>query len=257
MRKTCLLVLLISVIAASSTYSVVFAEPQESKEKIANDALLTTLTPNINDAIIHLYGYPKQFALFWSKVLDIKGESEGGYSFIVKLEVTTFEHAHSNPFGTETITFNVSPTGIKLMNYEHKGDEWELKIAKFKDEVLKDILKTFNIDLSSFERFEYQQLAYQSEQGRFKSLYKISDEIQKELMKDYKAGTGYKNFIDPITFVKDDRAYILFKKADGTNYVYTLLDAQGNWRVIKKESKHGKKMPQDLLWYMYKQLSSE
>ncbi|MFB9330827.1 DUF3888 domain-containing protein [Paenibacillus aurantiacus] len=250
MRKAFLLVLLISAIAAASKYFVVFAEPQESIEKLTNDALLTTLAPNINEAIIHHYGYPKQFALYGSKVLEIKRESEGGYSFTVKIEVTTFEQAHSNPYGTETITFNVSPKGVKLISFAHKGDEWELKMEKFKDEVLEDIFKTFNLDLSSFEKFEYPQLAYQSEQGRFKSLNKISEEIQKDLMRDYNPGTGYKNFIAPITFVKDNRAYILFKKADGTNCIYTVSHVQGNWRVIKKESKQGKKMPQDLLWYM-------
>jgi hypothetical protein len=99
-------------------------------------ALLTTLYPNINDVIINHYGYLKQYALFGSKVLEIKRESEGGYSFTVKVQVVTFEHAHSNPYGTETISFNVSPLGVRLISFEHKGDEWEPKIAKFKNEIL-------------------------------------------------------------------------------------------------------------------------
>ncbi|REE68737.1 uncharacterized protein DUF3888 [Paenibacillus taihuensis] len=233
------------------------AGPHDDQVKLTNDALLTLLTPNIDKAIIQYYGYLKQYGLSESKVLELRRESDGEYSFNVKIEVTTFEHAHSNPYGKETITFHVSPHGVKLINYEHKGDEWELKIKKFYDEVLEDILKTFQLDLSSFKKYEYQQLAYQAEQGRFKSLYKTNVIIQEELMKDYKAGTGTKNFIDPLTFVKDERAYILFKKADGTNHVYTLLDTQGDWRIIRQESKPGKKMPQDLLWYMFKHFNPQ
>jgi hypothetical protein len=192
--------------------------------------------------------------LFWTKILDIKRKSEGEYTFTVKLQARTFEHAHSSPIGIETITMDVSPFGVKIINFEHKGDEWEQKIEQFNKELLNDIIKTFNLDLTYFKKYEYRQLEYLAEQGNdnFVSIHNIIEEIVKELNKDIKP--PYKNFINPFTFVKDDKAYILFKKADGTNFVYTFKKNDNTWIVIKKESKQGKKMPKELLWYMYKHL---
>lgn len=216
-----------------------------------HDTLITSLSPYIDKAVTQYYGYPKQSALFWTKILNIKREQQSGYSFTVKLQVRTFEHAHSSPIGIETLTMSVSPLGVKLISYEHQGDEWETKIEKFKMELLEDIFKTSNLDLSSYKKYEYRQLQYLTEQlDGLKSLNSVTEEINNELNKDIKP--PYKNFVAPFTFIKDDKAYILFKKADGTNFVYSLIKKDNNWVTIKKESKQGKVMPKELLWYMFK-----
>jgi hypothetical protein len=62
---------------------------------------------------------------------------------------------------------------------------------------------------------------------------------------------------NPFTFIKDDKAYILFKKADGTNFVYSLIKKDTTWVIITKESKQGKVMPRELLWYLFKQLMND
>lgn len=232
-------------------------ETQETQERLMHDTLITSLSPYIDKAITQYYGYPKQSALFWTKILNIKREQQGGYSFTVKLQVRTFEHAHSSPFGNETMTMSVSPFGVKVISYEHQGDEWEMKIDKFKQELLEDIFRTFNLDLSSYKKYEYRQLQYLTEQrDDLKSLYSVNEEINNELNKDIKP--PYKNFVAPFTFVKDEKAYILFKKTDGTNFVYSLLKKNDNkWIVIKKESLQGKEMPKELLWYMFKRKIDE
>jgi hypothetical protein len=261
MKKTFSTVLISLVITTTSSIYSVHAEPQtssqETEEKLLHDTLITTLDPHIQEAIANYYGYPKQFALFWTKVMNIKREQQGGYSFTVKLQAKTFEHAHSSPIGIETITMNVSPFGVKIINFEHNGDEWEQKIERFKKELLDDIIKSFNLDLTYFKMYDDRQLEYLAEQvnGNFGSIHKINEEIVSEINKDIKP--PYKNFINPFTFVNDDKAYILFKKADGTNFVYSLIKKDNNWVIIKKESKQGKVMPRELLWYMFKRLMNE
>lgn len=56
--------------------------------------------------------------------------------------------------------------------------------------------------------------------------------------------------IEPVTFIKENKGYILFKKADGTNIVFQLSKLNGKWEVVKKERKQGRKMKKELLWYM-------
>ncbi|KRE57454.1 DUF3888 domain-containing protein [Paenibacillus sp. Soil750] len=255
MRKTFSTVLISLIIATASGNFAVHAEPQttsqETQEKLTHDTLLTTLSPHIQEAIANYYGYPKQFALYDTKILNITREQKGGFTFKVRAQVPTFEHAHGPSFGTETITISVSPFGVKIVSYVHQGDEWETKIDKFKMELLEDIFKTFNLDLSSFKKYEYRQLQYLTERiDGLKSLYSVNEEINNELNKDIIP--PYKNFVAPFTFIKGDKAYILFKKADGTNFVYSLIKKDINWVIIKKESKQGKVMPKELLWYMFK-----
>jgi hypothetical protein len=67
-------------------------------------------------------------------MIEIKRETEEGFSFIVKVEVRTFEHAYAPLYGIETIIMGVAPFGVRAINYEHKGDEWEQKMEKFKNE---------------------------------------------------------------------------------------------------------------------------
>ncbi|MBA2873404.1 hypothetical protein [Thermaerobacillus caldiproteolyticus] len=159
-----------------------------------------------------------------------------------------------HPYGIETITMGVAPSGIKVINYEHKGDEWEQKMEKFKNEVLMDIQKTFNLDLNAYQKYEYEQLRYQAEQGKFMKLAKINEDIViNELNKEIKP--PYKNVIYPMTFIKGDEAFILYKKADGTNVLYTLRKKNDNWLILNKETKEGKEMAKELLWYMFKQIN--
>lgn len=226
------------------------AKSQDTQEKLINDAFLTSLDPYMQKAVnAHYQGF-KQFGLYDAKVLNIQRESEGGFSFVVKVQVRTFEHAQNPPYGIDAITMNVSPFGVKVINFDHKGDEWETKIARFKREVIDDIQGTFNLDLKTYQQYDLYALRYLSESDkRFSPLVLLSEAIQKnELSPDKKP--PYINVIDPIAFIKDHKGYILVKKADGTNILYSIIETGGVWKIAHKQSAQGKQMPKELLWYM-------
>jgi hypothetical protein len=73
----------------------------------------------IQDAIKEYYGELKQAALYDAVVTDIT-QIDNDFAFQVTVAVPTFEGAH-NPSGLEIMTFAVSPYGVKLVNYVHKG----------------------------------------------------------------------------------------------------------------------------------------
>lgn len=245
MKKLLIILMLFLLCPISIT---AHAGEQENQEQLAYDTLLTTLSPHITKAILNYYGEPKQYGLYDAKILNIKRLDEGSFVFDVIVQIKTFEHAHNPPYGLETITMHVDSSDVTVSKYEHKGDSWEQKIRAFKKGILNDIQKTFNLDLQSYTEYKYGKIIWFSEQEEFKSLAQLNQEIFKQLSKDIHP--PYINVIAPFTFIKGNQGYILFKKADGTNFVYTLTRENNNWKVIKKESKQGKKMPKELLWYM-------
>ena len=89
------------------------AQSEQPDYKLISDTLLTTLFLSIDKEIIHYYGYPKQFED--AKILRITREHEGSFDFNIEVQVTTFEHAHDPPYGKETITFTISPFGVKTI----------------------------------------------------------------------------------------------------------------------------------------------
>ena len=240
----------ISLLLLSVQPNRINAAETELNNKLMYDALLTSLDPYISEEVVNYYGYYKQYGLFDAKIIRIIRQSEGSFSFTVTVQVITFEHAHNPPYGKETITFDVSPFGVKVINFVHEGDEEEMKINEFYKNVLLDILQTFNLRLESFSKYSYQQLLYKSEkQKEYKVLSDIAtDIIVHDLNPDIKP--PYKNVIDPVTFIKGTDGYILFKRSDGTNIVLQLAMENGKWVVVEKKNKQGKKMQNELIWYM-------
>ncbi|WP_245799427.1 DUF3888 domain-containing protein [Sporosarcina newyorkensis] len=213
--------------------------------------MITSLDTSIQKEIIHYYGYPKQYGLYDAKILNIVRENEGEFSFIAKIQVTTFDHAHDPPFGEETMTFNISPFGVKTISFQHKGDKLEKEINDFYKSTLTDIKKSFNFNLKPFSSYTYNQLQYQSEiNDDFKSLFNIAEEIVTDILLPERKIPN-KNVIDPVNFIKDNTGYMLFKKSDGTNVIYTVQKNNGNWIVIDNSSKKGKKMDYKLPWYAW------
>ncbi|MFF2458718.1 DUF3888 domain-containing protein [Peribacillus simplex] len=240
----------ISLLLLSAQPNRINSAETELNNKLMYDALLTSLGPYISEEVVNYYGYYKQYGLFDAKIIRIIRQSEGSFSFSVTVQVITFEHAHNPPYGKETITFDVSPFGVKVINFVHEGDEEEMKINEFYKNVLLDILQTFNLRLESFSKYSYQQLQYKSEkQKEYKVLSDIAtDIIVHDLNPDIKP--PYKNVIDPVTFIKGTQGYILFKRSDGTNIVLQVAMENGKWVVVEKKNKQGKKMQNELIWYM-------
>ena len=226
------------------------AEQTTNDQQSIQDALLTTLQPYISEGIIEYYGYDKSYGLYDAKIKSIRREEKGGFSFTVEVQVNTFETAENPPYGKETLQFGISSKGIKLLDFAHEGDDEEKKIQKFYKEVLIDIKQSFHLNLLPYERYDYNQLRYKAEkQNDFNSLAHIAEEIVINILST-EIQPPYKNVINPVTFVKGNDGFILFKKADGTNFYYKVLKENGIWKVIDQDSEQGKKMEYDLLWYM-------
>ncbi|MDQ0271459.1 DUF3888 domain-containing protein [Cytobacillus purgationiresistens] len=226
------------------------AAETEIESKLVYDTLLTTLEPHISEAVAAYYGYHKQYGLYDTTIKKIKRTEKGSYHFIVTVQVQTFEAAHNPPYGKEKIKFDVSPIGIKTIKFKHRGDEDEAKLNQFYRDALRDINKSFHLRLNAYEKYNHNQLHYLAErQPEYQSLANIvADIVIEELNPTIKP--PYKNSINPVTFIKGKQGYILFKKSDGSNVVYRLVYEKNNWIVKLKDSKSGKEMKKELLWYM-------
>lgn len=226
----------------------IYAQSEQADDQLIRDTFITILNPFIEKEIDHYYGYPKQYGLYDVKILKIVKESQ--FSFKVSVEVTTFEHAHSPPYSKEIIMFEVSPTGVSTLRYIHEADDVEKAINAFYRATLLDIQQSFKLDLASYTSYRYDQLQYQAEiNNDMKSLAMIAEEIVIHILFPERK-IPYKNVIDPVTFIKGNIGYMLFKRADGTNVSYQLQKKDGTWIVKDKKSKPGKKMEDLLPWYI-------
>lgn len=223
------------------------SQSEQPDYKLIYDTLITTLFPSIIKEVINYYGYPKQFED--EKILSITREHEGGFN--VEVQVTTFEHAHDPPYGKETMTFNISPLEVKTISFQHEGDQLEKDINEFYKATLLDIIQSFNLNLGSYSSYTYDQLQYQADiNNEFKSLFNIAKKIATNILFPEREIPN-KNVIDPVTFIKDNTGYMLFKKSDGTNVIYKVQKKDGNWIVTDKNSTQGKKMDYKLPWYIW------
>ncbi|WP_416141720.1 DUF3888 domain-containing protein [Lysinibacillus capsici] len=226
----------------------IYAQSEQADDQLIRDTFITILNPFIEKEIDHYYGYPKQYGLYDVKILKIVKESQ--FSFKVSVEVTTFEHAHSPPYSKEIITFEVSPTGVSTLRYIHEADDVEKAINAFYRATLLDIQQSFKLDLASYTSYRYDQLQYQAEiNNDMKPLAMIAEEIVTHILFPERK-IPYKNVIDPVTFIKGNLGYMLFKRADGTNVSYQLQKKDGKWIVTDKTSKPGRKMEDLLPWYI-------
>jgi len=229
----------------------IYAQNEQVDSKLLSDTLLVALYPYITKELTNYYGYLKQFGYEDAKILSIVRENDS-LSFITKVQVTTFEHAHDPPYSKEIMTFDVSPNGVQTIRYQHEGDNVEKEIKAFYHETLEDIKQTFHLNLASYSSYTYNQLEYQADINKetgFTSLYKIAEDIVTNILfRERKI--PYKNVIDPVTFIKGNSGYILFKKSDGTNVIYRVQKKDDHWIVIEKTSKPGRKMEDALPWYI-------
>ena len=227
----------------------------KANEPIANlesleDALLVTLQPFIAQGIIDHYGYDKPYKLHDAEVVAVKREKEGEFAFVVEVRVKTFETSENPPYGNETLKFGLNSKGAQLLEFSHVGDEEEKSVKQFYKEAIIDIKKSFHLNLLPYEQYNYNQLRYKAEKNNeYDSLAHIAEEIIINILSP-EIQPPYKNVIDPVTFVRDNEGFILFKRADGTNFYYKVLKENGIWNVVEQESEKGKKMKYELLWYM-------
>lgn len=101
------------------------AEPQKLNTTsvsplLLHDALLTLLTPNIDQAVTKIYKEDRPYDLFNARVESIDRPQEGSFHFIVSVTIHTFEGAHSPPYGRDQLTFDVTPGQITLLHFKHQ-----------------------------------------------------------------------------------------------------------------------------------------
>ena len=94
----------------------------ESKKGISVDAteqvIIDLLYQPTAAAVAEYYGEPTQF---WRpEILSIRKVSDSrGHEVVIQVE--TYQGPHNPPYGLETITFSVSPTGQpQLVRYDHR-----------------------------------------------------------------------------------------------------------------------------------------
>ncbi len=87
----------------------------------------------------------------------------------------------------------------------------------------------------------------------FKSLINIAEEIVTNILLPERKIPN-KNVIDPVTFIKDNTGYMLFKKSDGTNVNYKVQKKDGIWIVTDKNQIQGKKMDYKIPWYVWNKI---
>lgn len=227
------------------------AKPEE-KIKIEPDllynSLIYTMYPYIRDEIIKYYGFERNFAYYYNE--EIKSITPKGNHYEIVFLVTTYEHAHNPPYGKETISFDLGPTEIKTNYFIHVGDEYEILRENFYQEVIDDIVKTHKLNLKDYNKIIIEQIRYRARDSKeYKSIESILDDIVMNIQKQKIVNT-YKNVIAPLTFIKDNNGYILFKLIDGTNIVYKIKLENGVWNVLDKTEMPGKVMEYSLSWYM-------
>jgi hypothetical protein len=83
------------------------------------DSYKTLLDPVANKAIREKFPN-RSYGLYDTSILDIERIDEDGYSFRVKASYHTYTGAHNPPRGIDTLTFEVTPSGTKVIDYEHR-----------------------------------------------------------------------------------------------------------------------------------------
>ncbi|MFJ6034388.1 DUF3888 domain-containing protein [Bacillus toyonensis] len=120
MLKSKVVILLLGIIIA-----VLFLKPLDTKAvNIVNqdfyDSYNTLLAPYASKAIRNKLGPNHQYSLTDAKILKVERFPKENFSFIVTVQYKTYIGAHNPPNGIETVTFNIDPSGVKVINFVHK-----------------------------------------------------------------------------------------------------------------------------------------
>ncbi|WP_259383691.1 DUF3888 domain-containing protein [Bacillus thuringiensis] len=86
------------------------------------DSYNTLLAPYASKVIRKKLGSDHQYSLTDTKIIKIERFPEENFNFIVTVQYKTYIGAHNPPNGIETITFNIDPSGVKVINFVHKDD---------------------------------------------------------------------------------------------------------------------------------------
>ncbi|WP_025149522.1 DUF3888 domain-containing protein [Bacillus sp. H1a] len=105
--------------------AVSFLNPLDTKAVNINDqefydSYNTLLAPYASQVIRRKLGPDYQYSLTDTKIIKIERFPKENFNFIVTVQYKTYIGAHNPPNGIETITFNIDPSGVKVINFVHK-----------------------------------------------------------------------------------------------------------------------------------------
>ena len=118
--------LLLFLLATPSTYakSIDDNPADESKEELVRDMFFSLLLPTIQEAVTHYYSeyltdspivYPYEI-----NILKMERVNQS-FQFTITVEVTPVLGAH-NSVGRDHLTFSITPSDIKLLEFKHIED---------------------------------------------------------------------------------------------------------------------------------------
>lgn len=133
----------------------------------------------------------------------------------------------------------------RFYNFSKPGNVKEEKIkteiddslSKFENEVDTDVAKAHNISLKDYDKIDFNKL-FDKNNKEYSSLRNIVMNI---------IHSQANGDIKPSLYLSKDKkeAYMLEKKNDGTNCLYTLKDSNG-WKVVDTNKKPGKYFTSEL-----------
>jgi hypothetical protein len=252
--KKYLFIFLVCIYCFSLLPNNLKAQQIQSEEQLFRDALKITLLPHIHKEIIKClkefktFGtYSMNFGTIDTKLLSIKRkEPNEPLKYETEFEVSTYEHAHNPPHFTINFTLGFNYSEYHISNCEIRGDDTFQEIESFYKETLDDIKQSFDLDLKDYKHYNPNEL---NNFGYNKIHQMVTDIARTTLGPDIEKTHPFKNIVAPITYLKENKGYILFKKGNGTNVVYFLEKINDIWIVQDKKEKKGKKMEAKLLWY--------
>lgn len=105
---------------------VLFKSPIEGKaENILNkdfyDSYNTLLAPYASKTIRSKLGPDHQYSLTDAKIIKIERPPKYTFTFIVVAKYKTYTNAHNPPNHVVTITYNVSPSGVTVINFQQEN----------------------------------------------------------------------------------------------------------------------------------------
>lgn len=124
MKKTFSAFIAIVVIGSCCMYGKAnafteFSVSDYADSKNKEELIITLLTPQIENAVKHYYGYDRRYEIGDSHIEILKrGDGQNSNIFKIRLKIDTFEGSH-NDYYTEFLTFTVSPNEITLNEYQH------------------------------------------------------------------------------------------------------------------------------------------
>ncbi len=124
MKKTFFAFIAIIVIGSCCMYGKTnaltnFSVSDQADSKNKEELIITLLTPQIENAVKHYYGYDRRYEIGDSHAEILKrGDGQNSNIFKIRLKIDTFEGPH-NDYYTEFLTFTVSPNEIVLNEYQH------------------------------------------------------------------------------------------------------------------------------------------